>query len=283
MTRDRSVRTLVAAVLFVLALFIGMGYLVESRGIVDWWLPVGLVIIGIGALVLDRAPVAEAEDSTALAGATVYTVREYTFADQPAVALAGPEEAGEVNVREPLDEDESQPVAAPETLLPPTGPADVEAAAPEPASEPAAPETLTPPEPEEAPVEEPKSYAERAMDDVTEAGEFAPPTSAEGVLNPATESDSVAGAFVQQRTPVQTKDPARPEMPIEPHEVDKPEQTQAERLEEKGELIQPADTAENEFQDGEHVAFNQPTQMPPTTTVTTGEGFGEGNEVMPPE
>jgi len=275
MPRNRSVRTLVAAVLFVLALFIAMGYLVEGRNLVDWWLPLALLIVGIAALVLDRTRAEEeVEDSTALAGPKVYAVREYTFADPPAVALAGPEQAGEVNVLEPLDEEESPPIAAPETLTPPAAPVD---AAPEPDVVPAAPETLTPPEAEEAPVEEPKDYAERAMDDVATAGDFAPPTSAEGVLNPPTESD------VQQRTPVQTQDPARPEMPLEPHEVAKPEQTQAERLEETGELIQPADTAENEFQDGEHVAFNQPTQMPPPTTVTTGEGAGEGTEPMAPE
>ncbi len=225
MPRDRSVRMLVAALVFVLALFLAMSYLVEGRGLVDWWLPLVLFIIGIAALVLDRSRSDEVADSAALASsAKVYAVREYTFADdRPAIALAGPEQAGEVNVHEPLDEQESEPtIAAPETLTPPAEP--VEAAA-TPDVAPAAPETLT---------------------------------------------------------PAQTEDATRSEMPLQPHEVAKPEQTQAERLEDKGELLQPADTAENEFQDGEHVAANQPTQMPPTTTVTTGEGAGEGTEPMDP-
>lgn len=190
MPRDRSVRMLVAAVLFVLALFIAMSYVVESRSLVDWWLPVALVAIGVGALVLDRTRTDEAiEDSTALEGETVYTVREYTFTDQPAVALAGPE-------------------------------------------------SMIVPEPEAAVI----------------------------AADPVGEALAAVG-----------------EIPVETHEVAPPEQTQAERLAEKGELIQPADTAENEFQNGEHVAADQPTQMPPVTTVTTGEAQGEGSEPLTPE
>lgn len=225
MPKDRSVRMLVAALFFVLALFLGMSYLVESRSLLDWWLPLGLFIVGLAALLLDRsgATADQTSDVALTTGAQTYTVREYTFPDRAAGAV------------------------------------------------------------DESPESEEKTYAERAMDDVVEAGEFAPPTSAEGALNPPTESDSVAGAVVQQRTPVQTEDKARPEMPLEPHEVEKPEQTQAERLDEKGDLLQPADTAENEFQSGEHVAGNQPTQSAPPPTVTTGEGAGEGQEPLEPE
>jgi predicted flap endonuclease-1-like 5' DNA nuclease len=275
---------LIAAVAFVLALFVAMSYLVEGRPLLEWWLPLVLFIIGIAALVLERGQ-SDASDESALAGPVrTYTVREYTFADQPAAAT-GPEQAGEVNVREPLHETELEQVVEPATLMP------------EPVSTPPAPTvdeptSITAPEPPESenPVAtskddvltEQKTYTERAQDDVATGGAFAPPSSAEGFINPATESDSVEGAVVQQRTPVQQKDPARPDMPLEPLEVEQPEQTQAERLEEKGELLQPADTAENEFQSGEHVAANQPTQMPPPGTTTTGEGAGEGHEPMEP-
>lgn len=284
MPKDRSVRMLIAAVAFVLALFIAMSYLVEGRALLDWWLPLVFFIVGVAALVLERGQ-PETSDDTALAGpARAYTVREYTFADRPA-ATAGPEQAGEVNVSEPVHETEPEQVVEPEALMPEPFAAPATPVADEPTSVtvPETPEAQTPADaPKDDVLTDSKTYTERAMDDVATAGEFAPPTSAEGALNPPTESDSVAGAVVEQRTPVQQKDPARPEMPLEQVEVEKPEQTQAERLEEKGELLQPADTAENEFQSGEHVAANQPTQMPPPATTTTGEGAGEGHEPLEP-
>jgi predicted flap endonuclease-1-like 5' DNA nuclease len=125
---------------------------------------------------------------------------------------------------------------------------------------------------------------EREMDDFNEAGEFAPPSSAEAALNPPTESDEAPGAVVQHVAPPQQRDAARPEMPLTPvTEPGKPARSEAQRLEEDGTLIQPRDTAENEFQSGEHVAYIQPTQGTPPPTVTTGEGMGEGVEPMDPQ
>lgn len=285
MSRDRSVRMLVAAILFVAALFLAMSYLVEGRNLVEWWLPLALFIVGLAVLLLSR-PVAAEQDTALVGGARTYTVREYTFPDRPAVTEApesvGPEQAGEVNVREPVPEAPPEPATAPETLTPPVAeerPADSEPVVVPEASAPTIEEEAD--VAEEAPEE--KMSEERVLDDLATAGEFAPPSSAEGMLNPPTESDSVEGAVVQHEAPPQQKDPARHEMPLQPHEVEKPEQTQAERLEEKDELLQPADTAENEFQSGEHVASDQPTRMPPPTTITTGEGAGEGTEPIAPE
>src|SRR5688572_29453042 len=230
MPSERSPRSLIAVILFVLALFIAINYLVEHRPFGEWWLPV--ILFGAGALVAITERRRETPAAAPTPGARAYTVREYSFATPAAApALVGPEQPGEVNVREPRDEEESQNpiISAPETLTPPTEPEeDEEIPEVEEVSEEeviSAPETLTPPaEPEkeepkvgaraysaEAPVENAGARAysaeERALDDVETAGEFAPPTSAEAALNPPTESDSVPGAVVKPAAPPQKKDP----------------------------------------------------------------------------
>ncbi len=278
MAPDRSTRTLIAAVLFTLALFLVMNYIVDQRPLIDFWLPVVLVAAGLAATTAERVRRRIAPESAS--GARAYTVRDYTIAGGAATReIAGPEQAGEVNVREPLDEQESQPVIpAPETLTP-----DVPEDSDEEAADPdviAAPETLTPPvAPAGAP--EPPLEEERELDDIETAGDFAPPKTVEGALNPPSETDT--GAIVKPQAPIQQKDPARHEMPTGKVQVPKPERSEAQRLEQDQTILQPSQTAENEFQSGEHVAYTQPTTMPPVTTVTTGEGFGEGIEPMEPE
>lgn len=284
MPAERSTRSLIAAVLFILALFIAINYLVDQRPINDWWLPLALFGAGILFTVVQRPRRTTTDEIPG--GARAYTtVREYTF-DQPAAApaLTPGEQAGEVNVTEPRDEEESQhPIAAPETLTPAEPESAGEAVEVEaPAEEViAAPETLSPPEPPEETTE--RTQEERVLDDLDTAGSFAPPSTAEGALNPPTESDEPGDAVVQIVEPVQQKDPARSEMPLSEVQPEMPERTQEERLREDDVLIQPRDTAENEYSGGgEHVAANMPTQSAPPPQTTTGERMGEGHGQMPP-
>ncbi|MFO7320445.1 MAG: hypothetical protein DIU68_001815 [Chloroflexota bacterium] len=278
MSTDRSARTLVAAILIIVALFLAMNYLIDSRPVADWWLPLVLLIAGLLVTQYGRIR-REEEVVTSEGGPVVYSVREYTLPGQATPpAVTGPEQAGEVNVDEPRDEVESEPVVeAPETMTPPAEPVETETPEPEPVVP--APETQTPP------AETPEEDAERrAVEDFETAGEFAPPSSIEGALNPPTESDSVPGAVVQHETPVQERDPAAHETPLTRiTEPQTPPRTQAERLEKDQEILQPADTAENEFQSGEHVAANQPTRSTPPETQTTGEGMGPGVEPVSPQ
>ncbi len=72
-------------------------------------------------------------------------------------------------------------------------------------------------------------------------------------------------------------------IPTSKVEPDLPEVSSADRLQADGVLLQPADTAENEFQTGEHVAHNLPSTGTPSVTQTTGEGMGAGHPPIAPE
>src|SRR5690606_3575376 len=208
MSTDRSARTLVAAILIIVALFLAMNYLIDSRPVADWWLPLVLLIAGLLVTQYGRIR-REEEVVTSEGGPVVYSVREYTLPGQATPpAVTGPEQAGEVNVDEPRDEVESEPVVeAPETMTPPAEPVETETPEPEPVVP--APVTQTPP------AETTEEDAERrAVEELETAGAFAPPSSIEGALNPPTESDSVPGAVVQHETPVQERDPAAHETPL---------------------------------------------------------------------
>src|SRR5687768_14701499 len=101
MPSERSPRSLVAVLLFVLALFIAINYLVERRPFGDWWLPV--ILFSAGALIAITERRRGAPEAAATPGARAYTVREYTFATPAAApSLVEPEQHGEVNVREPV-------------------------------------------------------------------------------------------------------------------------------------------------------------------------------------
>src|SRR5688572_6043639 len=100
MPSERSPRSMVAVLLFVLALFITINYLVERRPFGEWWLPV--ILFGAGLLIAVAERRRSAPEVAVTPGARAYTVREYSFATPaPAPALVGPEQPGEVNVHEP--------------------------------------------------------------------------------------------------------------------------------------------------------------------------------------
>src|SRR5690349_1639203 len=84
MPSERSPRSLFAVILFVLALFIAINYLVEQRPFGEWWLPV--ILFGAGALIAITERRREPPAVTT-PGARAYTVREYSFAT-PASAPA---------------------------------------------------------------------------------------------------------------------------------------------------------------------------------------------------
>lgn len=277
---DRSTRLFIAIGLILLALLFGINYAVEQRPIIDWWLPAVLVVAGIAVATLPRwrRPKAEAASDRPITGpASAYPVQEFTF-DRSA-QIAAPEQPGEVNVREPEDEVESAGVDAP-IQVPGTGtptPAGVTSGEPAPTPPETRGQAPAPDRPAPAVTLEEEAEIERA-------GQFAPPTGMDATLNPPTESDSVPGVVVNPTLgEIQTHDPARHEMPLSEVEPPVPDTTPAERVEKGETMLQPADTAENEFQSGEHVAANQPTTSAPIPTQTTGEGMGAGVEPMPPE
>jgi predicted flap endonuclease-1-like 5' DNA nuclease len=303
MPTDRSTRTLLAAIFLMLALFVAMNYAADMKPLLDWWLPLILFLIGFALAASTR--LRETLDTDVASSSPVY-VREYSVSDGGAVARlgapdvetlgsspragaqrVGSEQPGEVNVREPKDEEESQsPLDAPRTRTTHAASAPAKTT-PTAVNVPAAPQTVTPAN--DAPSEA-ERQEDRLAEDMVTGGDFVPPLTMEQTLNPPTESDSAAGVVVNPSEAVGTtqpnayKDAARAQMPLEPLKPEvTPPVSEAERLERGDDAIQPSQTAENEFQSGEHVAHSQPTRMPPIVTQTTGEGMGAGNEPLPPE
>lgn len=98
---NRSTRTLLAAGFLIAALFVAMDYAVESTPLLGWWLPLLLLVVAL-ALVLSTR-IGPAEESLS-AAAVSSTIHEYDFPELAALTSPGPEEPGEINVREPASE-----------------------------------------------------------------------------------------------------------------------------------------------------------------------------------
>ncbi len=220
---NRSVRTLLAAGVLIAALFVAMDYAVEATPLMGWWLPLLLVIIGV---VLVGSPRSSAsDDRSSAAAATPTTFREYEF---PALlSAAGPEEPGEINVREPVidTEEDLETAVTPVVNLGNSASAEESARA------------------EETAPDQPETPQEAAH---------------------------MAG----------TEGPGIPTSTVKP---DMPEVSSTERLQADGVVLQPADTTENELQNGEHVAHQLPSSEPSPINQTTGEGMGAGHAPIAPE
>ena len=252
MPMNRSTRTLLAAVFLIAALFIAMNYAVEATPLLGWWLPLVLFMIGVALVASSRFTTRS--DEVVANTATPATLHEYTFA-QPGAAPglsagtgAGQEQAGEVNVREPLDEEQSR-----KGDVMTEAPA-VEAAITSPSSAPAEEISSVPvvSKPLAARPQTPQEAARMAGTDV-------PVTNVE----PPAEQAAYAAA-----------DASGQGVPTHPVQPQTPEVSSAERLQADGVVLQPADTAENEFHTGEHVEHTLPTEAPTKTNQTTGEGAG---------
>ncbi|MBI1258407.1 MAG: hypothetical protein GC204_13130 [Chloroflexi bacterium] len=78
MSVDRSLRSTLAAILLVAALFIAMNRIVASAPVADWFLPLALLIVG-AALVpnwnISRSRADDEEEDETLSGADVHTYR----------------------------------------------------------------------------------------------------------------------------------------------------------------------------------------------------------------
>lgn len=182
MSEDRSGRTMLAIFLLVAAVFVTMNQVVNSAPAVDWWLPVGLFIIGIG-LVLSRrgdfsiaAPAEEVEEPALPAGNVhTYRVAATTATTAPPAPPAPPARLHTMTIRPDPDtaeytitavQEEAEPDVLPfmETAHEPSAPTSApvaEAVAPEPEPEPvpAPPVKAAAPAPEPEPEPEPTPKA----------------------------------------------------------------------------------------------------------------------------